>query len=305
MTSRSYDIYFGEALCGTAWARSVQGDDEETFCIEARTKFNDVQEIGLNRARTKARYIFSKDGKPRRIDISGDRGASVEINISDNALNYGKRDIPLDRPIDFALGGNMVPLLAIWWKEFKANQPGTFRTLIPETGTVIDYILEFKGNTLRSSLGETFILDGEGEISEVKPDASDFVIRRGNRPFPKWNFKRHPEQSDYRPPVDLNTQDVEIEDDGKIIEATVARPLNDTATSAGIFIGGTGIYGRHGITATIDTGYHQLLDDLARQGIATVRYEKFDQAVSTPAEAEGAIDFQTLCHDAKRWLKWL
>ncbi|HEB79223.1 MAG TPA: alpha/beta fold hydrolase, partial [Rhodospirillales bacterium] len=54
-----------------------------------------------------------------------------------------------------------------------------------------------------------------------------------------------------------------------------------------------------------DIGYHQLLDDLARQGIATVRYEKFDQRASNPVEAEGAIDFPTLCRDAERWLEWL
>ena len=133
---RTYDIYFRETLCGTAWARTVDGGEGTEIRIECFLKYRDVPEIGLRRARAKSLHVFSADGRPRRIEMSDDRGNSGEITLSDVAVNYGEKDIPLDRPVDFALESNMVPLLAIWWEEIKGRATGTFRTLISGSGAL-------------------------------------------------------------------------------------------------------------------------------------------------------------------------
>ena len=302
---RTFDIFHKETLCGTAWARTIESGNKREICIECFLRFHDVPAIGLRKVRKKSLHTLSGDGKPRRIEIVDDRGGRLDIDLSGRAMTYDKKSVPLDGPIDFALEGNMIPLTAIWWEALSGRETGTFRTLVCESGAVFDYQLTKSGGNLVSSLKETFVLDAQGEISEVRLAASDFVIRRGRRPFPKRTFTALESGPVYRAPRDIVIEDTLVAEDGKEVEATVARPLEGQSQAVAVFIGGTGIYGRHGITPTIDIGTHQLLDGLARENIASVRYEKFDRRVNNPVEAEGAIDFDTLVADAHRWLEWL
>lgn len=80
MTTQSYDIYFGETLCGTVWARSVQGDDEETFCVEARTKYNEVRESGL----LAAAHRQGKDNVKKYLDFQKDKSWKSDFSKEEN-----------------------------------------------------------------------------------------------------------------------------------------------------------------------------------------------------------------------------
>lgn len=302
---RSYDIYFQDTLCGTAWARTLDRGDAGEIRIECFLRFRDVPAIGLKMARKKSLHTLTADGHPRHVEIQGDNGDALEITVSDQTMNFGKGDIPLDRPVEFAMESNVIPLFAIWWEGIKGRETGTFRRLLCESGVLIDYELTMKDGNLVSSLEETFVLDGQGEIAEVRLKASDFSVRRGKSRFPKRTFTMPDGKPEYHAPTDILVEDTLIIEADKEVEATVARPLQGAVHAVAVFIGGTGIYGRHGFTPNIDIGTHQLLDDLARQGIASVRYEKFDRRVSNAVEADGAIDFDTLAGDAERWVNWL
>ncbi len=302
---RSYDIHYQDTLCGTAWARMIDGSDDGELRIECFVRFRNVPAIGLKKARTKSLHRLTADGRPRHVEIQGDNGDSLEITLTDQAMNYGKHDIPLDRPVEFAMESIMTPLFAIWWEGIKGRETGSFRRLSCENGAIVDYELAMKGGNLVSSLEETFVLDAQGEIAEVRQKASDFIIRRGKRPFPKRTFTVRKALQEYRAPEDILVEDTLIVDEGKEVEATVARPIEGGVQAIAVFIGGAGNYGRHGIKPNIDIGTHQLLDDLARLGIASVRYEKFDRRVSNAVEAERSTDFDTLVRDTERCLTWL
>lgn len=47
------------------------------------------------------------------------------------------------------------------------------------------------------------------------------------------------------------------------------------------------------------------MDDLARRGLASVRYEKFDRKAVNLVQAEERQDFTSLCKGAETWLDWL
>jgi len=301
----SFDTLYQGKLCGTTWAEAQDNPSNGEYTISCFQKFFDLKEIGLKKARAKSTYLFDGDGRPVSITCQAEGQEEKTITINHNSLNYGKNDIPLEEPLDFATESNMAPLLVLWWKRFHDNHEGNFKTLSVGSGAVFDFSLKRDGSDFQDSFGQTYHLDKNGQITEITKEASDFKIVRSERKLPNWKFKVGANNRKYLAPSYLNIEDVLLKADGKEIEATIARPESIEPKAVAVFIGGTGIYGRHGLTPQIDIGYHQLLDGLARLGIASVRYEKFDRNVSNAAEADGSIDFGTLCLDAERWLDWL
>lgn len=120
-------------------------------------------------------------------------------------------------------------------------------------------------NSVLTAMGETIDLADDGTISEIAYKVEEFEVLRSRRPLPQLR--------------------------------TTSRPSGAWSPA--------GEKRSHGFAGRIDLGYHQLLDDLARYGIASVRYEKFDRRAASVEEAEELLDFTALGQDAERWLDWL
>lgn len=281
----AYDIRFKGTLCGTSWARLLPGSEPAIECFQ---RMADLPAIGLRKSQKHSIHRFDLAGRPLGGFIEDSRGNRVE---------FGPR-----QDVDLVLEANMFPLTVIALELFLGHKGGCYRARLPETGEVIQYEIQTKADTLQSSLGERFIFGQDGYVSEIEFPTSEFTVSRSLRRLPSWKSTPPTSSRSYEPPSDLLVETITI--DG--IDATCARPeVSGKTRAAAVFVGGTGVYDRHGLTARGDLGYHQILDGLARFGIASVRYQKFDPACANIAEAEERLDFKALCSGAGRWLDWL
>ncbi len=112
--------------------------------------------------------------------------------------------------------------------------------------------------------------------------------------------------SRYKAPADIHMETWSVKTQAYRGDATFVAPLRPRTTEAvALFIGGTGAYDRHGHADGFDIGSHQLLDGLARKGIASLRYDKFSSHYPDWRSAEEAQDFQVLVRDAALWAERL
>ncbi|MGE5506826.1 MAG: alpha/beta hydrolase [Actinomycetota bacterium] len=277
----AYDIRFRGTLCGTSWARLLPGAEP---VIECAQRMEDVPAIGLRKSQKRSLHRFTAAGRPL--------GGWIEDSFG-NRVEYG----PVD-DVDLVLEANMFPLTACLLKFFHGIGGGRYRALLPETGETIPYTLSARDGGLESSLGERIILGADGLIAAVSFPTAEFAVERSIRRFPAWRSGKTVRRG-YQPPADLLVEEVSA--DG--VSATCVRAAQPKAVA--VFVGGTGVYDRHGFTARLDLGYHRILDELARLGVASVRYERLDRPCASLAEAETRLDFDTLCDGAGRWLDWL
>ncbi|HTH17140.1 MAG TPA: alpha/beta fold hydrolase [Magnetospirillum sp.] len=301
----AYDLFFNGKCCGTSWAAMRQCPDG-TVKIDCYQRMERVDAIGMPAFKKRSSYRFTSTGGLVCGRMEDSFGGTKEFEIDGETLHVKDREAPLQGRTDLVIEANMAPLTALQLKHFLGNRPGTFRALLPETGALVPYSLELKDGRLVSSMGETIELADDGAISEVTYKVKEFKVVRSRRPLPKWTRNWVTSRPTYVPPADLLLEDHVLATPDKEVEATSVTPGTPIKPrAAAVFIGGTGAYSRHGFAGRIDLGYHQLLDDLARYGIASVRYEKFDRRAATLEEAEELLDFTTLGQDAERWLDWL
>jgi len=292
----AYDLFFKDRLCATSWARLKTARGSGGIVIDCLQRMNDVPELGLRKLHKHSLYRINPKGRPSSVMIEDSTG---------NRVAY---DIPVEIPqgADLILESNMVPLTAYFlklWPQF-LNRP--INALIPETGERIPYRLDADRKRLRSNLGEGFSLDDGGIVSGVSYGDSRFKVRRCYRPCPSWNTSSWKSRAAYSSPSGLRVKEILLTSGGRKVDATLVRPGSLRPTmAAGVFIGGSGVHSRHGFVHGIDLGYHQLLDGLAANGLASVRFERFERGARNLAEAEERLDFQTLCGQAGIWLDWL
>ena len=178
--------------------------------------------------------------------------------------------------------------------------------IIEKIGEQIPFRVDVVEGGWRTSTGETLFCGADGIIDTVRFSTPDFVSRRVEKKIPRWRIPLSALRQGYNPPTDIDIEDTCIVDNGEEYEATIARPYQpQSCTGVALFIGGTGIFDRHGFTPTFDIGTHQLLDGLAREGIATVRFERMSRRMGHLPAGEEGLDFQAIAKGAARWLDWL
>lgn len=303
-----FDLMHRSERCGSSWARvaPVAGGG---FLVECRLQIFEAVEIGLLESRRQSEYGFDQDGALISAKLWDQNGNHVASEFMRHRMQVGGRSLELERPITCVLEQNMVALSAILLERAVGDGEASFAALVPEAGTVLPYEITAHDGIWRSNLGETFKLDATGHIQEVRPPASDFHFVRNRRGFPKWSLHGTKTGRDYSPPSHIRSSNVKVSvspDAGRVRDGTIVRPKTDLAEQAvAVFIGGTGVYDRHGRTAAFDIGYHQLLDDLAAEGMASLRYERFDPDAANLEEAEGKLGFADMRGEADCALNWL
>lgn len=303
-----FEALFRKQRCGSSWAR-VSETGRGAMTIECRQVMFDLDAAGLHRSRRQSTHTFDKNGHLVSAHIKDYLGNRIAIRIKSGKMHIGDQSRPVDDPITFVLEQNMVALSVVLLESAADTGGAAFVALAPETGTFLPYSIQRQGAVYQSNLGETFAIGPDGMIETMRPSASDFVFKRASRRFPAWSLDAVCPVLEYRPPGHIWTEEKKLRLGGNkapAVEATLARPLDgNRAIAAGVFIGGTGVYDRHGVSAGFDVGYHQLLDDLAAQGVSSLRYEKFSPDAASLEEAEGRQGFDDLCDQANRGLSWL
>jgi esterase/lipase len=274
--------------------------------IECRQRMYDVDEIGLKGFKKYSRYHLDSEGRPKSAVIGDSNGTEVEIIVTEATLSFDDRERTLDEPLNFLLETNAVPLIAYQVLMHPVTSKKRLFCLLVDSGETLPMTIEPSLDGFATSIGERYTLGRDGIIESVAYTSPDLTVRRAFRKAPKWHLPLGGRPFVYVAPTDIIVEDVEIAEAHYDAAATVARPklIADTKAAA-VFISGTGVYTRHGFTSRIDIGTHQLLDDLARNGIASVRYDKFDRRAPSVAAAESEQDFFSLCRDATKWLDWL
>lgn len=301
----AYDLSFKGRRCGTSWAAMRRTSDGyvEIDCFQRMER---VDAIGMPAFRKRSFYRFTSAGALLSVRMEDSFGGHREFTAEGRHLRIKDREISLQEPIDLIIESNVVPLVALQLNHFLGTRTGDYHALLPETGAVVPYSLERTDGGLVSSMGEFITLGEDGLIAEITYKVGEFKVVRSHRPLPRWSKDWKAARPAYVPPQDILVMDHALVGADKEVEATCVRPGSPVAARAvAVFVGGTGAHSRHGFAGMIDLGYHQFLDDLARLGIASVRYEKFDRRAVTLEEAEEQLDFATIAHDAERWLDWL
>jgi len=274
--------------------------------IECRQITFDDDAVGLQRGRRQSRYVFDAQGGLTSAEIKDHLGNRLALEIISGEMHVGGQSRPIGEQITLILERNMAALSALLLEGTLSHGVTSFAALVPETGTLLPFSLTPCEEGWRSTLGETLVLDESGKILLLRPPASDFIFERTSRAFPKWTLEEDRPVLAYRQPTTLCVEELLLVIGTATRPATLARPLDEKSLRAsGVFIGGTGVYDRHGIAAGLDIGYHHLLDDLAEEGIATLRYEKFASSVISLEEAETAQGFAEFCAQARQALTWL
>jgi len=303
-----FDLRFGGKRCGSSWARIIESNNDGMI-IDCRQVMLDLDAANVRRSRRQSSYAFHENGDLVSARIKDHLGNRIAMEFEPGKMIIGDQSRSIAEPITFVLEQNMVALTVALLTGRKIAGDMSFVALLPETGTVLDFTIKSDGTGYRSNMGETFFLGPSGEIESVIPSASDFVFERIARKFPSWSLDVPRAVLEYRPPDHIRVQEKEFGMGGNhapVRAATLARPKNkNQIIAAGVFVGGSGVYNRHGITAGFDIGYHQLLDDLAAAGIASIRYEKFDPRAANLEEAEGEQGFEDLCNQAACGLDWV
>ncbi|MBF0246928.1 MAG: hypothetical protein HQL36_02480 [Alphaproteobacteria bacterium] len=292
-----FDLLHQGGRCGVSWARS----SNKPGCgvtFDVRQETFDAPAIGLTKTRRASRYDFDNRGVLASAELWDHRGNHVRL---ERGMWQGEARFVLEK--------NAMALTAALLEGFGYRGDTSLTTLIPETGATLPYTLSAMNGGWRSTLGESLRLDAHGRVQNVAVAGTDFTFTRANRRFPQWDLQDIVPDHVYRPPRHIRTQDVNIPlgpDSAPPRMATIARPKGRAKPSAvAVFIGGTGVCDRHGRTSAFDIGYGQLLDDLAAEGVASVRYERFPANAVNLDEAEGRLGFSELCKDAAAVLDWL
>ena len=273
-----------------AWA--VLRDNEGAFSIECLQRTYDVPEIGSRVGRARSIHRFSADGMPVGATFEDSDGNRSEIEITSREVRLGDAVRSLDGSIDVILDGAAVPITAYLLLMSPFRTRYALNALVAGTGECVPYVLERNGGALKTNFGDTYVLGEDGLIDAVRPRVSEVSVRRIVRRVPRWPSSLGERRYRYIPPSDLKVVDLVSGEGETEADATVVRleDVGDIAAAA-VFVGGTGMYDRHGIAAHLDLGYHRLLDDFARNGIASLRYERYSAAVGPDAPS----DLDALC----------
>lgn len=299
-----HDILFQGRRIGTSWAALTETADSG-FTIDCHLSLRDTPEIGLRAVRKRSRHVLSADGTPRTVSLTDSLGGAAEFSLSPRTMRVNGTAVPLAAPVEFILESNMVPLTAYQLLIRKPTRETPFTCLTPDSANILRVSFTPTDGGYVNSLGETMTTDTDGVIAGVRLAVPDFSFERASRPQPRWPDRLGQRRFEYVPPAGIDVTDVTRAGEDGAGTATVARPRTPkTPAAAAVFVGGTGAYNRHGLTPRVDLGTHQLLDDLARCGVATVRYDMPDP-LAAAANAENRTDFAGLGQRAAHWLDWL
>lgn len=277
-------------------------ESPDGFSIQTYQQTFTNLDAGIRASKRKSRYSLDADGAPDSVEIDLSSGGSQKYQIRSKKL-YGNgkySGVDLEDAVNFLIEGNNPALFDLLLLLRGAAPSSPVSALLPEGPKSVPVRFSVSGRQISSSLGETYLVDANNRINHVQVPSPDFEFVRAERALPRnWPHPLASKRYEYAPPAGISVEDVRISKPDYVADATVAKPPNGITTNAVcLFIGGTGVYNRHGLANRIDTGTHRILDTLATVGLASVRFDKFNHLDGPPVEALVEQDLDSLSRDA-------
>ena len=128
----------------------------------------------------------------------------------------------------------------------------------------------------RTTMDEEVLVDAVG-LGAVHHVTSGVRVERAvpPTPLPAWEIPPIGEPARYVVPADARFRLEDVRIPGPVVEigATVTVPDGPPPYPAVVFIGGSGVHDRHGISGELDGGAHEIVDHLSEHGLLGVRFD--------------------------------
>lgn len=269
----------------------------------------DPAALGQGGAPVTARSRLTCDERGRPILYSCESaGQRIELRFADTtvvaALPGGETLTIADIPADcVVLDGNLVGLTARVVADLAPDVDARFSAFLASQLVLVPYALtrapeldrdELRG--YRSSLQEELWLSASGELVELASPAHGGSARLIDPPpaLPAWYDAAPPAPTPlhYVRPTWATATLVDITIAGPVtpIGGSLTLPPAPAPPRPGVlFLGGSGRHDRHGLTAEIDIGSHELLDRLGERDLVTLRCDT--RGAGTTRRGEDMLDF--------------
>lgn len=260
-----YEIRFKEDVIGRSWGLKCASPGGGTS-LRCWLAFDDYKPLAIRRYRRISETCFDERGNPALLRGRDSNG---------NTYRIGKNRL---EGVEAVLEANAVPQLAEAFHRlvFRCEEGfRSVRTYLLESDQTVTLDFTKSGSAWETSFGEVFWPGEDGVMERLDTLSPDMRFVRVPWLAPRWRIgKVAPRNSRpyvFRPGIQVK--------EGKLKNAketpfTFVAPHSGSRCNA-LFIGGSGIYDRHGRGADMDIGYGQLLDDLAIEGIASIRYDRY------------------------------
>jgi alpha-beta hydrolase superfamily lysophospholipase len=238
-------------------------------------------------------------GRPVEYEIFSDREAVRRIVFGDREAMVCRSDgssltIPLPAPVRLVVDDNIILHIAILLPTLRGIQRVKADFFSPFTLMRSNLVMERrKGTAWDTNLGFSLRGDTEGRLKSLA--GADGVVSgvRLEMAFPEvdWAGLRRPKLTNYRAPRAIRSRDIAIKGE-VILGGALSLPRRGRQPyPALLFLQGSGRHDRHGISAALDTGVHEIVDGLAASGYVGLRFDSRGAGSSCFGDAfESGID---------------
>jgi pimeloyl-ACP methyl ester carboxylesterase len=213
--------------------------------------------------------VFSDREPVRSIRFRPDR---VIIERSDNS----EFEISLPYPIGAVLHGSPAIQIAVILPMLgERNRFSTtfFSPLTLGHGRV--RLVRLDREKWRTNLGFAVRCDNEGRLDSLEAAHGSIKGTRLHEPFPplQWESLRETRMPSYVPPPDVQIRDLTIEGAVRLGASLSLPQQGHPPYPAFVFLQGSGSHDRNGISPALDTGTHEIVDQLSAAGFAGLRFD--------------------------------
>lgn len=212
--------------------------------------------------------------------------------------------------VDLVLEPNMVGALALWVEPRLVVADDSVGLDAFACDPAVTFPIRFRRDERgwSCSTGDSLVCGAHDRIQTLITRIEEMRFERvrfGRRPA--WDVERlgaadargAPERTTPRPAAEagaVERRDGVLDSGGKRLDCTFALPRERPPFARALFLGGSGMHDRHGRSGDLLIGYDVLLDGLAAQGLATLRFDRYG-GLETPDSVD-ALGFDAVVDDA-------
>jgi pimeloyl-ACP methyl ester carboxylesterase len=293
-----------------------------------RVQVEALPELGLPRQRYAGELFTDGQGRPLRHVLQAELGESysrVEITLAGGRAEVRIEQGPSTRTLSLELpegtllqANNFIGYFELLLASAPRAADGGIAVELLSSNSVQVFPYRARrvagaepevegGERLEDSLGQSILLDADGRVLAIELSAQGLAILRSDeRPEP---FTLAPPASAARS-ADLEVEPVEIRHGEVVLAAEITRragagdgPGAPVRRPALFFVSGSSGQDRHGLSAGIDLGTHEILDRLTREGFLVLRVD--DRGVGESRGPTEDLDLDDLIADARACVDFL
>jgi alpha-beta hydrolase superfamily lysophospholipase len=215
-------------------------------------------------------------GLPVSFESHSARDVVQKLSFGERAVTVRRRDgsefeLRTAKRVGLVVQGNVLLHLAILLPTLRGLGSYSALNLSPGTLALSEIAMRRQGRRWSADQGFTLTCDAAGKLGSFKGGVSKG--RRLNRPFPGISRTLRTGIARYRAPRTIRMREITVPGTVPLGAALSLPRLGRPPYPALLFLQGSGRHDRHGISSTLDTGIHAIVDGLAARGIAGLRFD--------------------------------